>query len=386
MSEELKKLMEKFEQLGETQETTGFPNSAKIARQCAKELRETLAASEPLTEQVRQLDEGAPTNAAYRIWNDLAEFLAFLGPTENKYKAIAKIQGRIVEMLNNEDVAQALLVPSAPFSYKDSNIRDTATAKAILLARIDEAQLLYDVTRNTPGVHKGLVQFMDRHLDDLRSKKVNGPAEPAPKCTMEESVLMKTGVSSTDIWLTDVPFKTAEPVQGEVDLPPVLDELFQEFDDSILLESPRIKRLLAKVRAEVRAQEWDKVMQAKKSGYDEGCALELSIWLPAHDATVRTDRDMDWWQAIVLVDNVAPTPEAAKEWLTKLSKHEQEQVRVKALEEAAQESVKHVSCPDHGKNRHHDCIHCHNCGNVYRAIRALAAKVTPEQKESSDGK
>lgn len=36
------------------------------------------------------------------------------------------------------------------------------------------------------------------------------------------------------------------------------------------------------------------------------------------------DRDMQWWQAVVLVDSVAPTPEAAKKWLLELSKHEQE--------------------------------------------------------------
>lgn len=60
----------------------------------------------------RPLDEGAPTNAAYRIWNDLVEFLAFLGPPENKYKAIAAIQGRIVEMLNNEGVNQAAAAPA----------------------------------------------------------------------------------------------------------------------------------------------------------------------------------------------------------------------------------------------------------------------------------
>lgn len=26
-------------------------------------------------------------------------------------------------------------------------------------------------------------------------------------------------------------------------------------------------------------------------------------------------RDMEWWEAVVLVDSVAPTPEAAKQWI-----------------------------------------------------------------------
>jgi hypothetical protein len=54
----------------------------------------------------------------------------------------------------------------------DKSSRDIATAKAILLAHIDEAQMLYDVTVNTPDAPKGLIEFMDRHLDDLRAKKV----------------------------------------------------------------------------------------------------------------------------------------------------------------------------------------------------------------------
>lgn len=36
------------------------------------------------------------------------------------------------------------------------------------------------------------------------------------------------------------------------------------------------------------------------------------------------NRDMEWWEALVLVDNVAPTPEAAKDWLLCLSAHERE--------------------------------------------------------------
>lgn len=50
------------------------------------------------------VDEAAITNTCYRIWNDLVEFLSFIGPHDNKYKAIAAIQGEIVRMLNDEGV------------------------------------------------------------------------------------------------------------------------------------------------------------------------------------------------------------------------------------------------------------------------------------------
>ena len=52
----------------------------------------------------------------------------------------------------------------------------------------------------------------------------------------------------------------------------------------------------------------------------------LHFW-QARDAEIaeaKRDRDMQWWQAVVLVDSVAPTPEAAKKWLLELSKYEQE--------------------------------------------------------------
>jgi len=41
----------------------------------------------------------------------------------------------------------------------------------------------------------------------------------------------------------------------------------------------------------------------------------------------QAERDMEWWEQLVLVDNVAPTPEAAKAWLLALSAHEQEGAR-----------------------------------------------------------
>lgn len=38
-------------------------------------------------------------------------------------------------------------------------------------------------------------------------------------------------------------------------------------------------------------------------------------------AKARNDRDMDWWQAVVLNDGVAPTPEAAKDYLAREQQH-----------------------------------------------------------------
>lgn len=42
---------------------------------------------------------------------------------------------------------------------------------ALIATRIDEAQMLFDVTVNCPEVPQGLVDFMRRHLDDLRISK-----------------------------------------------------------------------------------------------------------------------------------------------------------------------------------------------------------------------
>jgi len=86
---------------------------AILAQPLAPAQQEKLAAA--------PLHEGAPTNAAYRIWNDLAEFIAFLGPHDNKYKAIAVIRRHIVEMLNNEGVTLA----AAPAEVTAEMLRET---------------------------------------------------------------------------------------------------------------------------------------------------------------------------------------------------------------------------------------------------------------------
>lgn len=45
-----------------------------------------------------------------------------------------------------------------------------------------------------------------------------------------------------------------------------------------------------------------------------------------------SDRDMEWWEAVILVDNVAPTPEGGKHWQAVLGQHIEEETR---KEEAA---------------------------------------------------
>jgi len=48
------------------------------------------------------------------------------------------------------------------------------------------------------------------------------------------------------------------------------------------------------------------------------------------------DRDMEWWEALVLVDNVAPTPEAARDWLARLAQCEREEARREQREKDAE--------------------------------------------------
>jgi sulfur relay (sulfurtransferase) complex TusBCD TusD component (DsrE family) len=95
MSSELKKLVEKFRQLGDTQETTGFPNSAKIAWQCADELEAALAAEQPKVseEQVREVLQDVVDLGLHGLWS-------------GKRSTV--------------DKARALLSPSAPTPYQET--------------------------------------------------------------------------------------------------------------------------------------------------------------------------------------------------------------------------------------------------------------------------
>jgi len=64
---------------------------------------------------------------------------------------------------------------------------------------------------------------------------------------------------------------------------------------------------------------------------------------------------------------------SAKEFVVELLIDQEAEIRDRVLEEAANKVTEMARCPLHGKNRHHDCVDCHNCGNVYRAIRSLAS-------------
>lgn len=72
---------------------------------------------------------------------------------------------------------------------------------------------------------------------------------------------------------------------------------------------------------------------------DENIARIIGLAIDAAREQGRRDRDMEWWEAIVQVDGVAPSPEAAKKFLLDLATHEQEgareQGRREGLEQAA---------------------------------------------------
>jgi uncharacterized coiled-coil DUF342 family protein len=45
-----------------------------------------------------------------------------------------------------------------------------------------------------------------------------------------------------------------------------------------------------------------------------------------------SDRDMEWWEKLCLVDNVAPTPEAVKQWVMDENEYHEKQLRTKLAE------------------------------------------------------
>lgn len=51
-------------------------------------------------------------------------------------------------------------------------------------------------------------------------------------------------------------------------------------------------------------------------------------------AEARAERDMEWWEAVILVDNVAPTPEGGKHWQAILGQHIEEETRKETMEKA----------------------------------------------------
>ena len=66
----------------------------------------------------------------------------------------------------------------------------------------------------------------------------------------------------------------------------------------------------------------------------------------AIQAAVR-DRDMEWWQSRALVDNVATTPEAVKQWIAVETEHAVQKARRETLEEAARAAEQRgINWPD----------------------------------------
>jgi len=95
-------------------------------------------------------------------------------------------------------------------------------------------------------------------------------------------------------------------------------------------------------------------------------------WLTALLDELERERDFEWWQEIVLVDNVPPTPQDAKEWLLHLSKHEQDGARAEGYEEARKQMVALASCPDKAVYVREECIIRDKMrAEVLHAIRAM---------------
>lgn len=91
----------------------------------------------------------------------------------------------------------------------------------------------------------------------------------------------------------------------------------------------------------------------------------------------RKDRDMEWWQAVCLVDTVAPTPEAVKTFLLSLTGYEQAEARKDAIEEAARVAHEQTHASSHmNVNWDHGPdgvqIACSVAASIEQAIRRLA--------------
>lgn len=76
-------------------------------------------------------------------------------------------------------------------------------------------------------------------------------------------------------------------------------------------------------RAEVERR-----MRVHESGKSDSLSVAwaVSVALTCVEES-RKSRDMEWWEKVVLVDNVPPTPEAAKMWVAQLMEHHVEEAR-----------------------------------------------------------
>ena len=122
-----------------------------------------------------------------------------------------------------------------------------------------------------------------------------------------------------------------------------------------------------------RVEDW---MRLELGAYSEAELISLAHFVATVEREAREARDFEWWQEIVLVDNVAPEPKAAKAWLLHLAKFEQDEAareaREAALEDAARLVEEHVEHIDISEDQNHvpepgDPPRC--C--VAAAIRAL---------------
>lgn len=64
-----------------------------------------------------------------------------------------------------------------------------------------------------------------------------------------------------------------------------------------------------------------------------GVCAQLAVALMERAREAAKDRDFEWWEKLALVDNVAPTPEAVREWLLDVAEHEREGAVKAATEE-----------------------------------------------------
>lgn len=57
----------------------------------------------------------------------------------------------------------------------------------------------------------------------------------------------------------------------------------------------------------------------------KGCEACQRVWRGVNEAL--GNRDVEWWEQLALVDNVAPEPKAVKKWVLALAAYEQRELR-----------------------------------------------------------
>lgn len=117
------------------------------------------------------------------------------------------------------------------------------------------------------------------------------------------------------------------------------------------------------------------------AAFDRDVCLALIAALRQADERAREERErvnMEWWQELVLVDNVAPNPAAAKDWLMRLSAHEQaeavreERERAVGVALAERESLLAYSRTCDDRESRQSFVECSNTAN------AIANAICPD--------